>query len=252
MPLSFAKRLLTICCLLTTHSAIAGGSSTDNSSSQQSFIKPYRAVYNARFDTFLPFEGKAIRQLQQQPNGQWLLSHTIDSGILSLKETSLFNWQNQQPRTQTYQYKQNSIGKNKIQQLDFDWVALEAHHETDKAPGSFTIPVNALDKLTYQLKMRQDLQSGKEIGVYSVADKRKLKEYGFILLGTEELNTPVGKLKTVKIKRDRGPDNKRETTFWLASDWDYLLVKIQQKEKGKDYKVVLFEGELNGKPIIGL
>lgn len=249
----FLHKLLVItCCVLAMHSAVAGGATAETAASEQDFIKPYRTVYKAQFDTFLTFEGKAVRQLQQQENGRWLLSHTIESGVISVKETSLFDWQQQRPKTQAYRYKQNSIGKDKNEQLDFDWSARQVQHKTDKAPGSFAIPDNTLDRLTYQLKIRQDLLNGEEPAVYTVADKRKLKEYGFILLGEEQIDTPVGTLNTLKIKRDRGPDSKRETTLWLAKDWDYLLVKIHQQEKGKDYEVVMEEGSLNGQPISGL
>lgn len=252
MPFSFIKRLFAVCCLLSINSTFAGGATTEAPSSEPNFIKPYRVVYDAKFNAFLPFEGKAVRQLQLQPNGQWLLSHHIDSGVLSLKETSLFDWHQQRPKTQAYRYSQSSIGGSKNEQLDFDWAAQQAHHKTDKAPGSFSIPSNTLDKLTYQLKIRQDLHNGKNIGVYTIADKRKLKEYSFILLGEEQIDTPVGKLNTLKIKRDRGVDSDRQTTFWLAKDWDYLLVKIEQLENGKDYQVIMVEGELNGKPIKGI
>lgn len=245
------KRLLIAGCFLFVSSAFAGGSATTLASTGQNFIKPYRAVYDANFNVILPFQGKAVRQLKQQENGHWLLSHTIDSGVLSLQETSLFDWQAQQPKPLAYHYQQNSIGKNKNETLDFDWPAKQVHHQTDKAPGSFAIPDNTLDKLTYQLKIRQDLANSRGVGVYTVADKRKLKEYGFILLGPELLDTPVGKLETVKLKRDRGPNSDRETILWLAKEWDYLLVKIQQREDGKDYEVVMVEGDLNGQPIKG-
>lgn len=252
MRLTLLKPLLAGFFLITMHSAFAGGTTREEPQSTINFIKPYRIVYEVKFDTFLPFEGKAIRQLKLQKDGGWKLSHSIDSGVINVRESSRFDWQNKQPKTRQYHYKQNSIGKDKDEQLKFDWVNLQAHHNTDKPPGSFAIPDNTLDKLTYQLKIRQDLAIGKEPGVYTVADKRRLKEYGFILLGEEPLDTPVGTLNTLKIKRDRGPDSKRETTLWLAKDWDYLLVKLQQQEKGKDYEVVIEKGVWDGKAIKGL
>ena len=215
------------------------------------FIKPYRAVYHANYDFFLPIQGTAIRELSQQEDGLWLLSHRIDASLISMEETSLFTWKNKQPKPQVYRYKQKSIGKNRNEQLEFDWDEKLVHHKTDKAPGNFPMPEGTLDKLTYQLKIRQELQAGGELPVYSVADKRKLKQYGFNIIGSVELDTPMGKLDTLKIKRDRGAAAKRETTFWLAKDWDYLFVKIHQKEKGKSYEIMMVEGELDGRAIKG-
>jgi len=252
MPPFFKKLALTLACLSFIGSSFAGGNPSEPSKNTPDFLKPYRVVYHASYDFFLPVEGTAIRQLKRQENGQWLLSHTVDSSMLTLKETSLFDWQQNQPKPLVYQLKQNSIGKKKEQLLEFDWRKLQVHHKTNKPAGTLDIPANAFDKLTYQLKMRLDLLNEKEPTIYTVAEKRKLKEYQFIFLGSELLDTPVGKLKTIKIKRDRGADSKRQTILWLAKDWDYLLVKIQQQEKGKNYEVVMTEGELDGQPIKGI
>jgi Protein of unknown function (DUF3108) len=251
MPSFFKKLALTLACLSFIGSSFAGGNPTEPTESTSDLLKPYRVVYHASYDFFLPIEGSAIRQLQKQESGRWLLSHTVDSSVLTLKETSLFDWQQQQPKPQIYKLTKNSIGKKKDELLEFDWRKLQVHHKTNKPAGTLTIPANAFDKLTYQLKMRLDLLNNKEPAIYTVAEKRKLKEYRFIPLGSELLDTPVGKLETIKIKRDRGADSKRQTTLWLAKDWDYLLVKIQQQEKGKNYEVVMTEGELDGKPIKG-
>jgi len=252
MPSFFKQLALTLLSLIITGNSIAGGNSVDNKEDSAGFLKPYRTVFNVNFDFFLAVKGTAIRELKRQENGQWLLSHTVDSSLLALKETSLFDWQQQQPKPQVYQLKQSSIGKKKNQLLEFDWSKLQAHHKTNKPAGTLDIPATTFDKLTYQLKMRLDLLNEKEPNIYTIAEKRKLKEYRFILLGSELLDTPVGKLDTVKIKRDRGANSKRQTTLWLAKDWDYLLVKIKQQEKGKNYEVVISEGELDGKPIKGM
>ncbi len=251
MPSLLKKMALTLGCLSIIGSSFAGGNPSEQTRSTPDLLKPYRVVYHVSYEFFLPVEGTAIRELKQQENGQWLLSHTVDASMLTLKETSLFDWQQQQPKPQTYQLEQNSVSKKKAELLAFDWRKLQVHHTTNKPAGTLDIPANTFDKLTYQLKLRQDLLNGQEPGVYTVAEKRKLKEYGFILLGSELLDTPVGKLETLKIQRDRGADSNRKTTLWLAKDWDYLLVKVKQQEKGKNYEVVMTEGELDGRPISG-
>jgi len=252
MPSLLKKLALALACLSIIGSSFAGGNPSEETENTSDFLKPYRTIFNVNLDFFLPVKGTAIRELKRQESGQWLLSHTVDSSLLALKESSLFDWQQQQPKPQVYQLKQSSVGKKKNELLEFDWSKLQVHHTTKKPAGTLDIPANAFDKLTYQLKMRLDLLNEKEPSIYTVAEKRKLKEYRFILLGSELLDTPVGKLETVKIKRDRGADSKRQTTLWLAKDWDYLLVKIQQQEKGKNYEVVMTEGELDGTPIKGV
>jgi hypothetical protein len=168
-----------------------------------------------------------------------------------MKESSLFEWDNNQPKPLQYHYQQKSIAKDKQHQLEFNWREQQVNHTTNKPPGSFHLPKGTLDKLTYQLKMRHQLQLGQPLSTYSVADKRKLKDYRFNIVGSIELDTPMGKLNTLKIKRDRGTDSNRETVFWLAKDWDYLLVKIEQKENDKSHQITMVEGVLDGKTVRG-
>ncbi|MNJ81708.1 hypothetical protein D3C77_806400 [compost metagenome] len=45
----------------------------------------------------------------------------------------------------------------------------------------------------------------------------------------------------------------RKTVLWFAKDWDFLLVRLHQVEKdGKEYQIMLKEGEVNGKQVQGL
>jgi len=243
---------LMFCLLFTVGHTAAGGTPVTNAADDVSFIKPYRAVYDANFDFFLPIEGTAIRELQQQANGDWLLSHTIDSSLLILKENSLFQWQDGQPKTQLYEYNQKSIGKKKHDRMEFDWAQLSVYHQTKEPAGEYDIPSNTLDKLNYQLKLRQDLAANRSLPSYVVADRHHLKNYDFKVVAEEVLQTSLGKLNALQLQRVRAAGAKRQTTIWLATDWDYLLIKIKQVEKGKSLEVVMIEGQLDGKPIQGL
>jgi hypothetical protein len=100
--------------------------------------------------------------------------------------------------------------------------------------------------------LRYDLQVLGKPNPYDIVDRKRLKQYRFELLGEELVETPIGKLNTVKLKRLRKEGSPRETIIWLAKDWDFLLTKIHQKENGKSYEIILSEGELAGKPITGL
>ena len=64
-------------------------------------------------------------------------------------------------------------------------------------------------------------------------------------MGEEFLKTELGIISTLKLKRIRQKSN-RETFLWFAPQWNYLLVKLEQKEKGgENYTMLLREGSLN-------
>lgn len=104
------------------------------------------------------------------------------------------------------------------------------------------------DKLSYQIQLQQDLLNGKKDFAYQIADGGRLKEYKFVTVGEELLDTPLGKVNTIKVKRSRENDE-RVTYAWLAKDWNYLLVRLQQEEKGEVYTIYIHKATLNGKAI---
>ena len=60
----------------------------------------------------------------------------------------------------------------------------------------------------------------------------KKKNYIFEVVGEEEIDTKLGKLKTLKLVRKR-EDSDRESIFWSAPEMHYLPVKIEITEDGR-------------------
>ena len=60
---------------------------------------------------------------------------------------------------------------------------------------------------------------------YTVIDGTQPKHYRFRVIGTEEIDTPIGPLMTIKTARVR-ENSARETTFWLSPEHDFLLVQL--------------------------
>jgi len=212
---------------------------------------PYRVSYQAEYNFFLPMTGTAVRELKQDLNGSWSLTNTVKSNLISIEESSRFNWVNNRPQPVSYRFEQKSV-KNKQLWLDFDWQTFLASNTSDTKYPPYQIDAQVLDPLTYQLALRSDLVKQKTELSYQVADKKRVDTYEFELLGEELMETPLGLLNTVKIIRKREPDSTRESVIWLAKDWNYLLVKIRQKERGNAFFIVMQEGELDGQPITGL
>jgi hypothetical protein len=105
--------------------------------------------------------------------------------------------------------------------------------------------------------MRTDLEAAAKTGEpwpvmsYQIADSGRFKTYSFKVTDEEEIDTPVGKIKTIKVIRVRKRDD-RGTTFWLAPDYEYMLIRLKQIEKsGRGFELNLEEAEFNGKPVKG-
>ena len=214
---------------------------------------PYRAVYKASFQG-LPFSIESVRQLSREENGTYRLTSTAKSFFASIKEYSNFKIQDSQVIPLQYQYHRSGIGRTRDAILDFDWDNNKVLNNIQSKLWEMVIPQGTLDKLLYQFKVREDLILAKQKGLpwpslkYQIADGGRLKTFEFEIVGEEQLETPIGLLETIKITRVKHRRN-RTTTFWLASDYDFLLVRILQIEDGKGFDMILKHAEIGGQRI---
>jgi Protein of unknown function (DUF3108) len=189
-------------------------------------------------------------RLSNIADNDYELVFNVDALIGSIKEKSHFQWN---PLTATikpidYTYRRTGLGKSKSAELLFDWKNKSVTNKVDNSSWTMDIEKNVQDKLSYQAQLQLDLMKGLNNFSYQIADGGRLKEYKFTIESEEILDTPLGKVNTVKVKRSRDNDE-RITYAWLAKEWSYLLVRLQQEEKGKVHTTYIQKASVNGKAI---
>lgn len=211
--------------------------------------KSFEAIYKARYHGI---SVTATRSLQTLEDGTQKFIFHADSWLASLKETSLFRWgDNNHIKPIRYRYERSGLGRNREAVLDFDLTNLTVINNVERRPWQMDVPEGVLDKLNYQLQIRADLLSRKPLLQYDIADGGKLKQYSFEVLGEEVVKTEAGRFNAVKIRRVRDPDDDRHTTFWMAKDWDYMIVRLQQKDEDSTYEIDLHRATLDGRKVKG-
>lgn len=219
---------------------LIGSANALASSESNQPLAPFKAHYKASFDMGLSIEGTATRELVQQPDGGWKFSQNAKAMIATIEEHSEFTASNQQLTPQRYRYFRKVLGKKRRALLTFDWSKNQVTNDVQDKPWKLAIPTNTLDKLNYQLQLSLDLKHGKKELSYHVADGGTLKQYRFDILGKEELITPLGTLKTIKVRRMRNDGKKRDTIIWFAESMNYMLVKLSQTDnKGKRFNLII-------------
>lgn len=204
-------------------------------------LTPFKAVYTTAFDLGVSFSGEAVRQLQSQNDGSWTFSSEASSMMAGISETTRFEYlPTRVIKPLSYRYKRKLLGKSRKASIDFDWSKGLVTTVVKDQPWKMPIPEATQDKLSYQLQLRLDLMAGKTEMHYAVADGGKLKEYRFKVTGEEEVDTPYGHYRAIRVIRDRGEDADRETLIWFAPALDYLIVRLEQTESdGKTYALLL-------------
>jgi hypothetical protein len=201
-------------------------------------LQPYKAVYTTRYKGM---SAEAVQSLTTNASGQFTLTRNVDSMFVKLYEQSEFQLLNNQLIVSRYTYKRGGLASKKnIEQL-FQWDKNNLHVTENGGSHDVAIKPPLFDKLNYTEAMRvQLLSSGhlpKNISV-AFADRHHLKQYDFVVTEQEDIEVPAGKLRAVRLER-HVPEEKKHTLIWVAPEFDYLLVKLQQTDDGDSYELNL-------------
>jgi hypothetical protein len=212
-------------------------------------LLPHKATYTAKITKGISMQAEAVRELKQLDNGQWIYRFDVESLPADIKESTTFNWQNNQISPQKYTYKLSPfLASNRKRKVSFNWPQNTVSSTyNDKKWTLAAIPINSQDRLSYQLQMLMDVASGKQEMIYPVVHKGKIKDNHFKIIREESLETKLGPLESILVIKVRADPKKRETLLWFAKDHPFLLLKMIQVEgAGDEYEIIIKSAEING------
>ena len=241
--------------LLVAASSALGHTHMDSTSSGstaecQSKISPYRATYSAKFSGL---NINAVQTLEEIEPGIYRESLKAKNFIGSVNEQSTFQLTaDHQLQPTKYSYTRSVFGRDRSEVQDFDWQSRKIQYQKgSNAKTELDIEPGVLDMITHRLQLRRDLTAGKQVFSYPVISRGKLKQYDYKVVSEQILQTAIGPLNTVKVERVID-DAEKTVSVWLATDWDYLIVKLQQS-KGKDgHHLELKDAVINNKKLTPL
>jgi uncharacterized protein DUF3108 len=200
--------------------------------------------------------GETRRTLQRASEERFVFeSVTRPRGILALilkdhlTERSLDSVRGGVVRPLEYLYERSGGEKTKLIKIVFDWNDRIARSTSGKQEWNVALPEGTQDKLGFQLALMQDLQGGKTSFTYPIADKDKVNTYRALVVGKEDIATPMGVFQTIKLKQLR-ESSERDLALWCAPSLAYLPVQIEYREKdGRVYRSTLraLEGLTQGR-----
>ena len=129
-----------------------------------------------------------------------------------------------------YNYDRYGENASRKVQVSFDWENGVVLNTAQDHTWRMSVPPDTLDKLNYLLALMRDLASGKRNMRYTIADGGRLKTYEMRAAGTETLETALGTLKTLKVRRLRDQDED-EAMLWCASSLGFLPVKLEHRDR---------------------
>lgn len=201
-------------------------------------LAPFAATYHFNVDNRL--SGTATRTLARKGSDSWRYTFTASALLSTATETSDFRFDGRTVIPLAYEQNRKIFMIRKKSRIDFDWKKGTATGKRDgKDNVSYTLQAGTLDLLNLEIQIRGDLKDlGKLAGPYFLGSPKDITPMPFVVEGEEVLDTAMGKLNTLKVSRIH--DNpKRHTSFWLATDLDYLPAKVTQNDDGAIYTIEL-------------
>lgn len=94
--------------------------------------------------------------------------------------------------------------------------------------GEAALPLETVDILSVMYQFPP--LDGAEVARVAVTNGRKIERYAFDIAVDEKTDTPLGKLQTVKLRKQHGPDEEG-LEIWLAREYRLFPVKIRFIER---------------------
>ncbi len=156
-----------------------------------------------------------------------IIANLVQTSAGQLTESGL------RPDNYRYQYGNKT---DKTYSAKFDWQNKTVNLITSKGTKTAEINDGAQDLLSfmYQFMYVAPLERMQ----INIATGKKLTSYHYSFGGEENINTALGEIKTIHILHE-GENTDEKTELWLATDYQYVPVKIRKTEKnGKVYELV--------------
>lgn len=214
----------------------------------------YEVVYDARLGSW---RAESSRSLQfDEASGLYRMQalsriRLLGQDLVHIDEQATFGWQDDLPQARSYHFDQSGIGARE-RRVEFDWQRAIAHYQVDDESGSYAVEAPVYDELTALLAIRQQLQAGVDDIAFTVLDRDRLETWRFRVLDEAVLHTDLGDFASVHVERVR-ENSERRTEFWMATDYDYLVLKLVQEEpNGRTLTLDVESASFDGEPLQGL
>lgn len=206
----------------------------------------YEANYEATWKAgWFPITVDATRKLSKTEEGLWQLTFEAYSSIADLHEESQYSIEKNIVKPHHYRYKTSGFLSKKRRAQTFDWEKQQVWvPERDEWAG-YELKLGIQDNLSYQEQIRLDLMAGKTEFSYEVAYKNRLKHYDFKVAKRGKTKTKQGPINTIEVIQIK-ENSKESTRIWFAIDYEYLLIKLETKQKNGDSNTISLKNAVMG------
>ncbi len=203
-------------------------------------VKPFKARYSGFAllklkPVDLSFKSSMELALTDSGNGRYRIDSLIKGLIGTITSQVEGELHGDVLHPLFYQQVMNIIKASQTQ-ATFDWPNKTVATRENDEQRDLPLTEGVVDPLSLYLLAMWDLQAGRKPRQYTLVSGVRLKTYKATLEGEESLQTPVGKVRALRIvsKRDKEGNEGDSTILWFAPEWNYMPVQLVRIEDGKE------------------
>ena len=192
---------------------------------------------------------EVTRELKESGDGSFTLSQGGKNLVASIHEMSAFRVDETRivPKSFVYQLRAPFVNRRREVHFTADSDTIRSLYK-DKW---YDLPYaeGTLDRMSQQEQLRLFLLNDptpKEDFTVPVADGKRIKNYDFVFVAEETVQTALGQLRTLHFRRAHD-DPERKSDTWIAPDLGYLIVKATHIEDGSPTELVITSVDVEGK-----
>lgn len=197
----------------------------------QSAPVPYAASYSAERNG----DPDGSMSVTLERNGVDGYRYSMDTrvkwGIFNayIDEQSDFDFRNGLVMPTGFQLTQRVSIYKRREVVEFDWVSMKATGEKKRDEFELDIVPGMQDKLSVYLLLAASICRGDYDIDAVVVSGPVLKSYDYRFQAVEPLDTVLGRVEAVHIRRG-GPDDEKQTDLWHAGEAHFLPVKMVYRD----------------------
>ena len=150
---------------------------------------------------------------------------------LDVNEESRLRLRNGILETTAYEYRQQTLGKERTRQIALDAANERVRVSYGDETHDYPLVPGLIDRQAITLALGIDLAEGVQALDYKVAGRERIDDVHYARCGEPEITVPAGAYASTCVERVR---DRRVSRSWFAESIGWLPVQIEQIEKKGD------------------
>ncbi len=209
--------------------------STGSSNGEIVTLRPFRATYRV---TAGVLSGNLVLSLEHRTGEDWVLTSVATTrGVArmfrrgELVERTVLRFTDDGVMPMEYHRDDGISGPERNAALIFSHADGRVFGSDREHTVDLPLEGGVIDRLSMQVRLMRDLTAGLRPEEYAVVDRGEIREMDISYADIERIEAANTRLDTLQIDH-QSRNSSRSTRLWVAKDFDYLPVRIEQKRHG--------------------